>query len=300
MMTIRFNKIKKIAVKCMVFACSFVFGMLIAKATKAQDANSLLWKIEGNDLSEPSYLYGTVHLICEEDLNFDNSIKAALNDTEQIILELDYDDPQFMSKMQQGSLNPGMKNIASEFSEKQKEIVNTFFKTHYNADLSQLGIVKPFGLTAMVLQKAITCSNVQSYEQTFAENAKKREIELLGLETVEFQTSLFDQLPMTDQIELLVTSIKDFEEGKEDFKLLIEAYKKQDIVALKNFMTDSPEYKKYESLLLDDRNKAWIPKIKAHASEKPTFFAVGAMHLAGDLGVISLLKEAGFKVTAVP
>ncbi|MEQ8926702.1 MAG: TraB/GumN family protein [Fulvivirga sp.] len=300
-MTLSLNKkrIKRIVIKLLVFALSFLGGMMLARVTKAQDAKSLLWKIEGKELKKPSYLYGTVHLICKEDFRFDESITSALNTTEQTILEIDYDDPEFMTKMQQGSLNPGMKNISEEFTAEQKEVTNKFFKTHYGADLTQLGVVKPFGLLSMVIQKSVTCPVVESYEQTFANNAKERNVEVLGLETVEFQTTLFDQLPMEDQIELLVTSINDFEDGKEDFTKMIDAYKKQDIVALKKFMTDSPEYEKFEDLLINDRNEDWISKIEKHAKEKPTFFAVGALHLAGDNGVIKLLEKEGYKVSPV-
>jgi len=37
---------------------------------KAQELeNSLLWEISGNKLEKPSYLYGTIHLICDSSLN---------------------------------------------------------------------------------------------------------------------------------------------------------------------------------------------------------------------------------------
>jgi uncharacterized protein YbaP (TraB family) len=55
----------------------------------------------------------------------------------------------------------------------------------------------------------------------------------------------------------------------------------------------------YQDKLLDNRNKNWIPKIKAYAKEQPTFFGVGAGHLAGENGVINLLRKSGYKVSAV-
>ncbi len=51
--------------------------------------------------------------------------------------------------------------------------------------------------------------------------------------------------------------------------------------------------------LLNNRNKNWIPIIIKTAKEMPTFFGVGAAHLAGDEGVIKLLRKAGYKVVAV-
>ncbi|QSE97344.1 TraB/GumN family protein [Fulvivirga lutea] len=298
-LTLDKKRIKNLLTKTVIFILSFFIGMFLARVTRAQDAKTLLWKIEGKELKEPSYLYGTIHMICKDDFFFTKTMQSKLNETEQTILELDMDDPQFMAKMQQGSLNNGMKNIASEFSEEDKEVVDTFLKANYGAGLAQLGIVKPFGLLSMVIQKSVTCEAQESYEQNFVKNAQEREVELLGLETVEFQTSLFDNVPIKDQIKLLVTSIKEFEEGQEDFKKMVAAYKAQDLIKLKKLMDESPEYTQFEDLLINNRNTDWIAKIEKHAKEKPTFFAVGAMHLAGEQGVINLLKKEGYQLTPV-
>ncbi|MEQ8244305.1 TraB/GumN family protein [Fulvivirga sp.] len=295
----REDRFKKIGVKLLVFAASFLFGMLLFRTTHAQEANALLWKIEGKDLKKASYLYGTIHAICKDDFFLTDAVNAAQSETELTVMELDMDDPQLMMKMQQNSVNAEMKNISSEFTDEQKEIANAFFKANYGADLSQLGVVKPFALMSMVIQKSFPCTEMESYEMTFVKNAQDREVEVLGLETVEFQTSIFDNEPMAAQIKLLVTSISEFEEAKEDFAKMVESYKKQDLKALKQLMADSPEYADFEDILLNDRNADWIPKIGKFAAEKPTFFAVGAMHLAGEKGVIALLKEKGYKVTPV-
>ncbi|MEQ9164656.1 MAG: TraB/GumN family protein [Fulvivirga sp.] len=295
----REDRFKKIGVKLLVFAASFLFGMLLFRTTHAQEANALLWKIEGKDLKKASYLYGTIHAICKDDFFILDAVNKAQSETELTVMELDMDDPQLMMKMQQNSVNAEMKNISSEFTDEQKEIANAFFKANYGADLSQLGVVKPFALMSMVIQKSFPCTEMESYEMTFVKNAQDREVEVLGLETVEFQTSIFDNEPMAAQIKLLVTSISEFEEAKEDFAKMVDSYKKQDLKALKQLMADSPEYADFEDILLNDRNADWIPKIGKFAAEKPAFFAVGAMHLAGEKGVIALLKKEGYKVTPV-
>jgi uncharacterized protein YbaP (TraB family) len=293
------NRLKKIEVRLLVFAASFVFGMLLFRTVHAQDANSLLWKIEGNELEQPSYIYGTIHAICKDDFFLTDAVNKAQSETEQTVMELDMDDPELMTKMQQNSVNEGMKNIVGEFTDEQKEVANAFFKANFGADLSQLGIVKPFALMAMVIQKSFPCSEVESYEMTFVKNAQAREAEILGLETVEFQTSIFDNESMSSQIQLLMTSITEFEEGKEEFIKMVDSYKKEDLKALRLIMTDSPEYAEFEDILINDRNADWISKIGEFALDKPTFFAVGALHLPGEKGVIALLKQEGYKVTPV-
>ncbi|MTI41459.1 TraB/GumN family protein [Fulvivirga lutimaris] len=293
------QKMFKIVLKLLVFSASFLVGMLLFRTTHAQDANALLWKIEGKDLKKPSYIYGTIHIICKDDFFVTDAVKKAQSETELTVLELDMDDPEFMQKIQQGSMNEGMKNIVSEFTDEQKEIANTFFKANYGADLSQLGIVKPFALLSMVVQKSVPCTTPESYEATFVKNAQERNVEVLGLETVEFQTSLFDNEPLAKQIKLLITTIEEFDEAEAEFTKLVGAYKNQDLKALQQIMADSPEYAEFEDLLLGDRNKAWIAKIEAFIKEQPTFFGVGALHLAGENGVLTLLKKEGYKVSPV-
>ncbi|WP_332913994.1 TraB/GumN family protein [Algoriphagus boritolerans] len=93
----------------MILALSF---WLVGSAT-AQES-SLLWKISGNGLEKESYLFGTIHIICKSDFLMDERITTAFESTEELILELDMSDPQLQLKMQQVSMNPGMKNIKGE------------------------------------------------------------------------------------------------------------------------------------------------------------------------------------------
>jgi uncharacterized protein YbaP (TraB family) len=55
----------------------------------------------------------------------------------------------------------------------------------------------------------------------------------------------------------------------------------------------------FQKKLLEDRNKAWIPRIDILCREKSSFIAVGAGHLGGPEGLIALLKKQGYQVTPV-
>lgn len=86
----------------------FIFCLLLHFAN-AQE-KSLLWQISGNGLAKPSYLYGTIHLICPNDYFMTDSTKAAFARTEQVYLELDMDDPSIMSKMMRTAMFSDGKN----------------------------------------------------------------------------------------------------------------------------------------------------------------------------------------------
>src|SRR5438309_6235890 len=53
--------------------------------------NTLLWKISGNHLSRPSYLFGTIHMLCADDIQVSDSLKAAIKRSDKVYLELDMD-----------------------------------------------------------------------------------------------------------------------------------------------------------------------------------------------------------------
>ena len=152
----------------------------------------------------------------------------------------------------------------------------------------------------MTIPKLISCPS-QSYEETFVKMAKNENKEVLGLETVQEQFGALDKMGMKKQADLmLVKMIENWNEGKQELKQLISDYKNQDIEAMFEDMSKSKSMDaEFENDLLVNRNQNWIPKIQKITKEKPTFFAVGAGHLGGKKGVISLLREAGFTVKAV-
>jgi uncharacterized protein YbaP (TraB family) len=98
---------------------------------------------------------------------------------------------------------------------------------------------------------------------------------------------------------MLVSSLSQ-EEGKSDgeFAKMVELYKSQDIQAMQTMMDNSEGVDGYQTLLLVNRNKKWIPIMGKMMTEKPTFFAVGAGHLGGVNGVIALLRKAGYTMQA--
>ena len=68
---------------------------------QAAPKSSLLWEITGNDLKQPSYLFGTIHIICKEDFFLPPIVTEKFTNAEQVFLELDMDDPMMILKMTQ-------------------------------------------------------------------------------------------------------------------------------------------------------------------------------------------------------
>ena len=261
--------------------------------------NSLLWKISGNGLDKPSYLYGTIHLTCN--YNVTDKLVKAFAETNQVVLEIDMDDPNMQAKMMQGVMMKGDNTIKSLLSEEDYELLGTFFKDNMGMGLGMFNKMKPMLVSAMLVTKMVPCESPVSFEAEFMKIAKEQNEEVRGLETVEYQMSVFDSIPYSEQLDNFVKMAKEgLEKSKSEFEKLNALYAKEDIEGLMKLMTEDEDMSaKFIDELLTKRNENWIPVIEGMSKEKPTFYGVGAMHLAGDQGVIKLLRKAGYTVEAV-
>jgi uncharacterized protein YbaP (TraB family) len=59
---------------------------------KESPDNTLLWRISGNGLSRPSYLFGTMHMICASDIEVSDSLSKAIKNSDKVYLEMKMDD----------------------------------------------------------------------------------------------------------------------------------------------------------------------------------------------------------------
>jgi uncharacterized protein YbaP (TraB family) len=127
--------------------------------------------------------------------------------------------------------------------------------------------------------------------------AQKGKKEIVGLETVSEQLDLFDNLPIDSVIKDIMSVVNGKSTDISDYQKLVAAYKKQDLPALYKYIKESGELDKDLGGFLDVRNEKWIPKMTSMMDIHPMFFAVGAGHLYGENGLISLLRKAGYTVT---
>ncbi len=272
-------------------------GTFIVNSAHAQKLeNSLLWEVKGNGIA-PSYLYGTFHLLPQEDFNLSEKVTTAFDQSEQIVLELDMDDPNMQMEMMQNIAMTDGSTLDQLIGEEDLKLLDEQLKAAANLGVDQVNTFKPFMVETFLLPTFIE-GTPASYEMSFVKRAVDQEKEILGLETVKFQTSLFDQIPYEDQVDDLVEMLRDRSTMEQMFAFMIKTYNEENISKLYDASVDYFSETELE-LLLHQRNQDWIAKMGDLAKEKSTFFAVGAGHLGGEQGVIQLLKEAGYKVKPV-
>ncbi len=284
--------------KLMTSLC-FVFLFASMSLGQTEPKSSLLWEITGKDLKQPSYLFGTVHIICKEDFFFPPIVTEKFTNANQVFLELDMDDPMMILKMMTLLQLPKGQTIKQLFGDSAFKEFDEQYKKITGGSAMMFNTFKPFMLMSMLTEKSLSCPAKESYEQTFIAMAAKQKKNIKGLETIEDQVAVFDSIPDSTEIANLKNMVLNFEKGKEEFKKLVAVYKTQDVDSIYGLTNQSPELMEAENELLVKRNSKWIPVMKSSMQQGPSFFAVGAAHLGGDIGVIALLRKQGYTVKPV-
>ncbi len=260
---------------------------------------NLLWEISGQGLKKPSYLFGTIHVACSDQLMLSSALKRSFNSSHQLYLEVDLDDPNLMRNSLGGSTLKGGSSLKDYLSIKDYAKANQFFQKNISLSLDSLSTIKPIFLLAMVYPALLNCK-IASWESILMELARSQKKDVLGLETIQDQFDALDSIPPKVQAEQMMDMINDLPSTKKQVSELMTAYRNQDISQIRQLISKSPGMKpEYEAAIISNRNRRWIPKILKAAKTKPTFFGVGAGHLGGADGVIALLQKSGYMVKPV-
>lgn len=266
-------------------------GVCFIKA-QTTPKTSLLWEVTGNGLQKPSYLFGTFHLMCKENFEITPAIKTAVTNSDQVFEEMKMDDPATQLKMM--TLMISSTSIKELLGEEEYEKVSSSFQKITGMPFMLFNKMKPFAAITMLTQKSITCSETVMPEMEFVKLAKSLEKPVLGLETVEDEMKAIDKMSIDSQLVYLKQMTLNFDSTKLGMIAMQNEYKKRDPEALAKYMKEQGASGDFEVALLVDRNNAWIPVIEKAMKEKPTFFAFGAGHLGGEIGILNLLKQKGY------
>ncbi len=271
--------------------------------------NTVLWEIQSKDLKSPSYLFGTIHLIPEDKYFWPDHFQKAYDATSQVSLETNEleMDPLAMMGIMPKIMLPNGQSLSDLVSVNEYQKISAYFD-EMGLPIMFLKNIKPFFLYMLIDVDlgSLFGEGIKSYELEITEKAKQDNKPVLGLETLDYQISMFDSIPYQDQADLLVQAIehKTLDEGETDgddeTNDLYQTYVDQDLNAILRAVQETDVVlKKFNKLFLENRNRDWIPKIENYIHQKPTFIAVGAAHLPGETGVIHLLEQAGYTLKPI-
>lgn len=255
--------------------------------SNAQNSENLLWKISGNGLMHPSYLYGTIHLICKKDMIISDEFKKIFDDADIICIELD---PAVFMKSNSEKINNQLKSVptaADLLSFKDYRKLERFMKRRLNIDEKSLSKIPLISLMGRIFSSMLECDTIFSFEEYIINRSKFNNQPIEGIETINDQIIAFNKLYLKGQAKQLMHIVKNYNKESKIFQSMIASYKKQDLSKLS------------QGDRTFNRNMIWIPKMISIMKGRKAFFAFGAEHLAGKKGLISLLRKSGYNVEPV-
>jgi uncharacterized protein YbaP (TraB family) len=266
-----------------------------------ENSNTLLWEISGKGLKQPSYLFGTMHILCAEDAQLSENLKDIIKNSDEIYFELDMDDMQeMMGALQYLRMNDGQK-ISELLTPEEYKKVETYFKENkFPMPMSMMNRFKPYFVSSLIGEQMLTCEQKNGMEMQIMQESKKYKKEVKGLETTKFQASIFDSIPYAKQAKDLVNYIDSIDTYKKVMLEMVDVYRQQDLARMDSLMHKSdPGMEEYMDILLFDRNRRWTQEMPKLMAGQSLLFAVGAGHLPGDQGVINLLRKMGYSVKPI-
>ena len=285
--------------------------MVAAVALGAQA--QLLWKVSGNGLQKPSYIFGTYHLAPLSTKDSIAALPQAMQDAQQVYGEVvmaDMMKPEFLALMQQQMMLPADTTLKSLFTQEQYETVGRLVKEYMQMDLAMLDRLKPAALvqqlSVLFCLKHTPGFNPQEQLDTyFQQEAAKQGKKVAGLETIQSQVDVLYGTPLRRQAENLYCMASDTAKQIRQANELVSAYAAQDIDRLLRLMEEKegtscdPQPEEMAQLLYN-RNENWVKQMPAIMQAASTLFVVGAGHLPGDKGVLRLLQEQGYTLEPMP
>ena len=271
-------------------------------AQKKDLENSVLWEITGKDLSQPSYLFGTFHLMGSRYIDSLTHVMDKFNSSQTIVGELLLDSTMTMkmmaaSRLQETTLD---KLLSSEHFQQTA----VWLKELSGYDLKMFNSMNPMTiqifLMTMLQQKYFPLDLAQDtpMDMYFQNRAKNDGKKLVGLETFEVQVNaLYNQFTPQRQAEMLVEFVHEKEKAKAELIIMNKYYREGNLTKLEELLSSQPYSKAEAEVMLDNRNKTWMEQLPGLMKEQQTFVAVGALHLAGENGLINLFRKAGYSVT---
>jgi uncharacterized protein YbaP (TraB family) len=291
--------------------------LLPSNATEsAHPLKPLLWKVEGNGLLKPSYLFGTIHLGGAPVTNLHPAAQKAFDSADSVYTELPMDTASQMAIMpliirKDGkTLNESIgKDIAARLDAELKRINPALNSAPFQSLATWM-----VGITVQTLP--IQLKGEKPLDLLIWENSVAAGKHTAGLETADSQVNCFAILTEAEQVILLDETLRIIQEdraaGRDPIKDLIAAYVSGEPTQIANEMNRQLEEmaqsehkaigEKLMKAILTDRDVSMAQTIHKRLNGEPNrihFFAVGAAHLCMEVGIRSHLQQRGYTITRI-
>jgi uncharacterized protein YbaP (TraB family) len=274
----------------------------LIQASLAAAAHNSFWTVRGTH--NTVYLLGSVHVLKPQDSTLPAEVQLAYTQAKILVLEVDLNEvnaaSMLIASMQYATLSEGQTLEGVLGPDLYRD-----FLAHANSlgvDAEVLGNFQPW-FAALMLDEAqmskLGFAATSGVDEQLAARARSDHKELVGLETVDDQFSIFSQLSLDEQRRYMRFSLASLDSAAADLDATIAAWHQGDTQTMERLLNE--DFKDFPDLrrrLTVDRNRRWLEKIVPMLNDNQDYLVVvGALHLVGAGGLIDLLQKQGWQVT---
>ncbi len=261
-------------------------------------ADALLWKVSKDNL-EPSYLFGTIHVSDPKIVNLPQAVSSTLNASDIFVMEAIPELEETLKLTQMMFFDDGrtLKDYIDDvLFNKTAEILK-----NYQLTVEAVMFMKPW---AAFLVMNYPVNQGMPLDLELLTTAQQNGAEIYGLESLSEQGDIFSTMELETQVQLLLDTVCNYEVVSSEFELMKSLYLARDLNGLivnsnKYSLSQETIYKDLVKRLLTDRNYIMADRMQTVLEKGNAFIAIGAMHLPGDEGVLSLLDKQGYQITSI-
>jgi uncharacterized protein YbaP (TraB family) len=261
----------------------------------------VFWRIDRPD-TPPSFLLGTIHSSDPRVTALPPAVKQALEASDILVMEMVLKTDSF--------LQFGGAMMATDGSD-LKRLLGARDFGRLTAALSAFPLpepmvrkLKPWAALALISQPRQP--NGLFLDLVLYQIAISAAKPVVGLETAEEQIEVFDGMSVDDQVSLLKDSLDQIETMPSMHERMIETYLANDLNAIDSLARELSRSsgealaRRYMDRLNASRNERMVARMLRHLESGGAFVAVGALHLAGEGGIVNLLPPLGYRLSPIP
>jgi uncharacterized protein YbaP (TraB family) len=265
-------------------------------------ADPAAWRVADEHGAE-IWLLGSMHYLREQDYPLPPSIDRLYDRADSIVMELDLDDLDSLAQ-QSGLLTaavlPQGTTLRDVLDRRVYELAETYARAG-GIELELLASFEPWLVAITLLDHGMSRLGFESergIEQYLLAKARRTGKEIRGLESLETQIRIFDELSARDQEALLEQTLAEIGSAEAAMRKLAEAWRDGRLEALREeLLADFDDFPDLYTALVTDRNERWIAPLEALLAERRRcLVVVGALHLVGPDSVLALLEARGYRV----
>lgn len=298
------------------------FAIIFISCSSSNEKDGLLWKISGNGLTSPSYLFGSHHHLSKMFLDSVPDFYKVFDSINQVIVEMDVvrEDWDSASKYIPSRFLPDSLTYSDLLSEKDYIFLDSITLNYMSTPIRNITL-NPDELYdrihAIQVKRELgtSISEIKQQNPVFlggmdieiVKDAKEKNYTIISLETLEYQMQLkFHSLTLQEEVHSLICKLQNEKDFREAINGLYNGYFRQDLEDIDRHMHQitklsgfGDSYIKSPIVKIEERNHDWMKKLPCLMKEKPSLIFVGVGHLCGESSLIKLLRQLGYTVTPI-